>query len=122
MPWDTPNRLISWGWSPVWKGFSLMYSLEWRDGFPFSVVNRDQLLVEPPNSRRFPAFFSSNVHAEKRVHAFGNLFAIRAGFNNITNHRNATIVINNIDSPAFMSFSGIQGRAFTARIRFLGRK
>jgi hypothetical protein len=122
LPWDAPNRLISWGWFPIVKRFLLSYSLEWRDGYPFSVVNRDQMLVGPPNSRRFPDFFSLNLHAEKRVWVFGNQFALRAGFNNITNRRNASAVNNNIDSPAFLTFSGLQDRAFTARIRFLGRK
>jgi hypothetical protein len=122
LPWDTPNRLISWGWSPPIKGFSLFYSLEWRDGYPFSLVDRDQMLVGAPNSTRFPDYFSLNVHAEKRVRFFGNQFAVRAGFNDITNHRNATTVNNNIDSPGFRTFSGVQDRAFTARIRFLGRK
>jgi hypothetical protein len=31
-------------------------------------------------------------------------------------------VNNNIQSPQFGTFSGFDGRAFTARIRFLGRK
>ena len=122
LPWDTPNRLISWGWSPPFKGFSLFYSLEWRDGYPFSVVDNNQMLVGATNSRRLPDYFSLNLHAEKRVRFFGNQFALRAGFNNITNHTNATTVNNNIDSPMFLTLSGVQDRSFTTRIRFLGRK
>ncbi|HEU4391904.1 MAG TPA: TonB-dependent receptor, partial [Blastocatellia bacterium] len=122
LPWDAPNRLISWGWSPPLKGFTLFYSLEWRDGYPFSVVDRNQMLVGAPNSMRFPDYFSLNLHAEKRVRVFGNQFALRAGFNNITNHVNATAVNNNIDSPMFLTLSGVQDRSFTTRIRFLGRK
>ncbi|HET9529375.1 MAG TPA: TonB-dependent receptor [Blastocatellia bacterium] len=120
--WDTPNRFISWGWFPLIREFDLAYSLEWRDGFPFSVVNQDQQLVGPPNSRRLPAVFSLNVHIERKFQAMGLRWALRAGFNNVTGRDNPTGVNNNIDSPEFLTFGGAQGRAFTGRIRFLGRK
>jgi Carboxypeptidase regulatory-like domain len=122
LPWDTPNRLISWGWLPLIKKFDLAYSLEWRDGFPFSVINRDQQLVEPPNLRRFPDFFSLNIHVERRFRLLGTNLAVRAGFNNVTNQKNPGEVVNNRDSNQFLTFSGVQKRAFVGRIRFLGRK
>ena len=52
----------------------------------------------------------------------GLRWALRAGFNNVTGRDNPTGVNNNIDSPEFLTFGGAQGRAFTGRIRFLGRK
>ena len=40
--------------------------------------------------------------------------------------QNPNVVVNNIDAvgvtPAFLNFSGGQGRAFTGRLRFLGRR
>jgi hypothetical protein len=30
--WDAPNRLLSWGWLPLIKGFDFAYSIDWRDG------------------------------------------------------------------------------------------
>ncbi|MGH9768663.1 MAG: carboxypeptidase regulatory-like domain-containing protein [Blastocatellia bacterium] len=122
LDWDAPHRLISWGWAPLVKKFDLAYSVEWRSGYPFSVINQERLLVEAPNSRRFPAYFSLNLHAERRVRLFGLNLALRAGFNNITNRQNAAEVNNNINSPQFLRFSSIQGRTFNGRIRFLGRK
>lgn len=122
LPWDTPNRLISWGWLPLVRGFDLGYSLEWRDGYPFSVVNQDLQLVEPPNSRRLPDYFSLNAHVEKRFEFKNFRWALRAGFNNITSRDNPSGVNSNIDSPEFLTFGGLQRRAFTGRIRFLGRK
>ncbi|MGH9751328.1 MAG: carboxypeptidase regulatory-like domain-containing protein [Blastocatellia bacterium] len=122
LDWDAPHRLISWGWAPLVKKFELAYSVEWRSGYPFSVINQERRLVEEPNSRRFPAFFSLNLHGERRVRLFGLNLALRGGFNNITNRQNATAVDNNINSTQFLHLSGIQGRVFTARIRFLGRK
>jgi hypothetical protein len=122
LPWDSPNRFLSWGGSPLWRGVTLFYSLDWRDGYPFSVVNQDQQLVGAPGSRRFPAYFELNVHVERRFWLWGYQLALRAGFNNITGHQNMASVVNNIDSPQFLSFGDAQGRAFTARIRFLGKK
>ncbi len=122
LAWDTPNRFISWGWLPLLRGFDFAYSAEWRDGYPFSIVDEDQQLVGPPNSRRLPDHFSLNTHIEKRFHFMGFRWGLRAGFNNITNRDNPTGVNNNIDSPQFLTFGGLQHRTFTGRIRFLGRK
>jgi outer membrane receptor protein involved in Fe transport len=122
LDWDAPHRLISWGWTPLVKKFDLAYSVDWRSGYPFSVINQDRRLVEDPNSRRFPTYFSLNLHAERRVRLFGLNLALRAGFNNITNRQNAAQVDNNINSPQFLRFNSIQGRTFNGRIRFLGRK
>lgn len=120
--WDAPNRVIAWGLVPLIWQFDLGYSLEWRDGFPFSVVNDQQQLVEPPGSRRFPEYFSLNLSLEKRFHAFGFYWALRGGFDDITNRSNPAIVNNDIDSPGFLTFFGFDQRSFTTRIRFLGRK
>jgi hypothetical protein len=120
--WDTPNRFLSVGLLPLIKGFDFAYSTELRTGFPFNVVNDQQQLVEPPGSRRFPTWFTLNTHIEKRFHAFGYYWAIRGGFNNVTGRRNYLDVNNDIQSPQFLTYSVYYGRAFTGRIRFLGRK
>ncbi len=122
LPWDAPNRLISWGWMPLGKGFNLAYSVEFRDGFPFNVVNENQELVEPPNSRRLPAHFSLNLHAEKVFQLMNYRWGLRVGLNNLTKRANPEGVNNNIDSPHFLTFGSTQSRALVARIRLLGRK
>jgi Carboxypeptidase regulatory-like domain/TonB-dependent Receptor Plug Domain len=121
-PWDAPNRFLSWGLLPLLKGFDFAYSSELRSGFPFNVVNDQLQLVEPSGSRRFPTWFTLNTHIEKRFHAFGYYWAIRGGFNNVTGHRNFTYVNNDINAPNFLTFGNYEGRAFTGRIRFLGKK
>jgi hypothetical protein len=121
-PWDTPNRFLSYGLLPLVKGFDLAYSTEIHTGVPFNVVTAQQQLYEPPGSRRFPMWFTLNTHVEKRFHAFGYYWAIRGGFNNVTGRKNWIFVNNGRDSPDFGTFSVYNGRAFTGRIRFLGRK
>jgi outer membrane receptor protein involved in Fe transport len=124
LDWDAPHRFISWGWAPLplLKKIDLAYSVEWRSGYPFSAITQDRMLFGEPNSNRFPAYFSLNVHAERRFQLLNFNLALRAGFNNITDRENPTGVDNNINSSQFLNFNGLQKRVFTARIRFLGRK
>ncbi len=126
-PWDAPNRFLSWGLLPffklpVIKSLDIAYSMEARNGFPFNVVNDQQKLVEPPGSHRFPTYFSLNVQLEKRFYLFGFYWGLRGGFDNITNHKNPFVVNNDFNSLQFLTFSAFNRRAFTSRIRFLGRK
>lgn len=120
--WDSPNRLLSWGWAPLPYKFQLDFALDWRSGYPFNVVDQGQRLVGLPGSHRFPDFVSLNLFLERRFRLFGYEWALRGGYDDITGRRNPSAVYNNIDSPLFLTFTGIQGRAFTGRIRFLGRK
>ena len=71
---------------------------------------------------RIPAYFSLNMPLERRFTFLGYQLALRTGFDDITNRHNAAFVDNNIDSPNFLTYTGIQGRALTARLRILGRK
>ncbi len=123
-PWDAPDRLLFWGWLPAprFPRWDVAWSGEWRSGFPFSVVDQFQRLVGAPNTRRFPDYFSLNLFLERRFGFRGYNLAVRGGFEDITGRENPASVDNNIDSPTYLRFSGTQGRAFTARIRFLGRR
>ncbi|MBI1740224.1 MAG: TonB-dependent receptor [Candidatus Koribacter versatilis] len=127
-PWDAPNRFLSWGFLPLVKGFDFGYSTEFRTGFPFYLLDNQQQLAPLPGTQtipsflRFPQYFTLNTHLEKRFRAFGFFWAIRGGFDNLTARKNYGNVNHNVDSPQFLTFSGHSGRAFTGRIRFLGRK
>jgi hypothetical protein len=122
LPWDAPNRFLSWGYLPTfWKKWSMAYLFETRTGFPFSVVDEAGRVLGPPSSDRFPKYMSLNFHVERSLHLAGYRFAVRGGFNNITNHNNFTVVNNTFGSPQYLSFFGSDGRHFVARIRWLGR-
>ncbi len=127
-PWDTPNRFLSWGYFPLFKlpifhQFEVAYSLEARTGFPFNLLTDQQQLIGPPGAQRYPDYLSLNLQLEKRFHLFGYYLALRGGFDNINGRCNPYVVDNIIDSshPA-PTFTACQGRAFTSRIRLLGRK
>lgn len=134
LDWDTPHRLLTWGWAPVPAGYgpellrrllgelSAAWLLEARSGFPFSVVNEEGFRVGPPNERRLPSYFSANLHFEKKFRFLRCLWGWRFGLNNLTNHGNPNVVNNNIDSPFFLQSQRGQRRAFNVRLRFLGRR
>lgn len=120
--WDSPNRFLSWGYLPSpWKDWAWAYLLELRNGFPFSVQRENGELVGGVNPRRFPANLALNLHLERRMHLWGYRFALRGGFNNITNHKNPTVVNNILGSPRFLTYYGSEGRHFVFRLRWLGR-
>ena len=127
-PWDTPNRFLSWGYFPLFPlpilhQFEVAYSMEARTGFPFNLLNDQVELLGKPGSQRFPEYFSLNLQLEKRFHLFHYYLAVRGGFDNITGRCNP-FVVNSVIDPTHPvpTFSACEGRAFTSRIRFLGRK
>ncbi|MBI4873232.1 MAG: TonB-dependent receptor, partial [Acidobacteria bacterium] len=121
LSWDAPHRLLSWGYLPTfWKSWAVAYLVEYRSGFPFSIVQEDGFLAGPANSRRFPNFLEANIHAELKVSLFHHRWALRGGFNNLTGRRNPTVVNPMMGAPQFMTFYGGYGRAANFRIRWLG--
>ena len=133
-PWDTPNRFHMWGWAPlpnralprrlrfVTNETTAVYLVEYRTGFPFGVVNEDGFLAGRPDGMRYPSYFSINLHLERRFHVAHTLWAWRFGFNNITNNGNPNSVNNVLGSPVFLTYGRGQARAFSVRLRLLGRK
>lgn len=123
LPWNAPNRFVSWGWTqtPFWH-LLLSYSFDYRTGYPFNVVNQQQELVGAPERMRFPNYYRLDLGFEKQFPFYRHLWAVRLAIINITGRNNPTAVVNNVDAPNFLTLSGSQGRAFTARLRLVGRR
>jgi len=120
LSWDTPNRVVSSGWTPIplW-GLLLSGFFEYRSGFPFSVLNEQQQLDGAPNRLRFPNYFSLNLGLEKRFLFRGHEWAVRVTGVNISGHANSDVVVNNKSASNFLTFAGGQRRAFTVRLRLV---
>jgi hypothetical protein len=123
LSWDAPNRVLVWGSipTPVW-GIMFSFFEEYHTGFPYSAVNQQQFLVGAPNSYRFPDYASLTIAGEKKFTFRDRVFAVRVAAINILGRENPNVVVNNVDAPNFGMVTGGQGRAFTARLRFVGRK
>jgi hypothetical protein len=59
---------------------------------------------------------------EKRFRFRNKEYAIRLTVVNVTGHLNPNEVVNNMNAPTFLTFTGGEGRAFTARLRLVGSK
>ncbi len=122
MPWDTPNRLLGWGYLPLYgKNWAFAFLMDYRSGFPFAVTDPLGNVVGAVDSHRYPANFDFNLAVERRFVFRGYRFALRGGGNNLTDHRNPTAVNKVIGAPQFLTFYGGEGRHFVLRIRFFGK-
>jgi hypothetical protein len=129
-PWDVPNRIIGWGILPFFNlpiihKLDAVYSGEARTGLPFLATTDQGEIVpgDPPGTFRLPMYYTLNLQFEKRFHLFHRYWALRGGFDNITNHANVVLANGVIDSthPTPTYIDGV-GRAFTGRIRLLGKE
>lgn len=127
LPWDSPNRVISWGWLPLplrvlKKRWDIVYALDRRTGFPYTSVDATQQVVGNAGSRRFPGYVNFSPGLEWKFHFRGTYYGLRGVMENATDSEDPGIVNNVVDSPEYGMFSEPQGRAFTARIRIIGSK
>jgi len=115
LPTDLPNRFLAWGVVPLPRGFRIAPMMEYRTGFPYSVLDQAQNYVGVPNSSRFPNFLSLDSRFSKDIKVTPK-YAIRLSISsfNLTNHFNPEAVHWNVDDPAFGYFFGHRGRRFTA--------
>ncbi len=123
LSWDAPNRFLTWGSvpTPIW-GVLFAYLFDFHTGYPYSSINQQQFLIGAPNSLRFPDYASLTVAFEKKFTFKNRIFAARISVINVLDRQNPNVVVNNIDAPNYGMFTGGQGRAFTARLRFVGKK
>ena len=118
LPTNVPHRLVAWGRFKVpWK-VTVSPLLDWHSGFPYSTFDVLQSYVEPPNSRRFPAFLSLDMQGSKDFRVpllpWVRNHTVRSSIRvyNLTNHGNFRDVYNNVASPLFGDYAGIQHRFF----------
>lgn len=121
---DAPNRLLFWG------DFGLPYDIvatpviEWRSGFPFSIIDERQDFVGPRNTGgRFPRLMTLDLLVTKgiRIPFRGKKYKGRVGVTifNITNHWNPRDIQNNIDSRQFGTFYNSPDRSFRTKFEFV---
>jgi hypothetical protein len=127
LPWDTPNRVLSWGWLPVplpklRRRWDFVYTLDRHTGFPYTSVNAAQQVVGMAGSRRFPDYLSFSPGLEWKFHFHGGYYGLRGVMENGTGSVNPAVVNRVVDSPTYGMFSEPQGRALTARLRLIGSK
>ena len=127
LPWDVPDRIISWGWLPIplkmlKERWDFVYALDEHTGFPYTAVNAAQQVVGAAGGQRFPSFVNFSPGLEWKFHFRGQYWGLRGVMENATDSGDPAVVNDVVDSPEFGAFSELKGRAFTARIRLIGTK
>jgi Carboxypeptidase regulatory-like domain len=115
LPTDLPNRFLAWGMFQLpWK-FRIAPVVEYRSGFPYSVIDAAQNYVGIPNQNRFPNFFSVDARVSKDFQV-NPKYTVRLSVSayNLTDHFNPEAFHNNVADPSYGLFFGQRGRHFTA--------
>jgi hypothetical protein len=114
LPSNVPNRLVVWGVFKIpWK-ITASPVLDWHTGFPYSAVDELQNYVGQPNGFRFPSFLALDLKLSKDFRITflpwlkNHQFRGAIGIYNLTNHLNPRDVYNNIASPYYGHFAGLQ--------------
>lgn len=120
---DAPNRFLFWGEFGLPFGINLSPVIDWRTGFPYSVIDQNQNFVGRRNAdNRFPDFFSADVQIFKdiKVGFRGKEYKLRAGvkFFNVTNHFNPRDIQNNLNSSDFGTFYNSVSRKMRFKFEF----
>ncbi|HEY0377932.1 MAG TPA: carboxypeptidase regulatory-like domain-containing protein [Pyrinomonadaceae bacterium] len=133
-PFDAPHRLLFWGDIGLPKQVIATPVVDWRTGFPFSLVDEEQNFVGGRNrGGRFPPFFSLDLQVTKYLRVpvpdwkvipaqfRGKKYGGRVGikFFNVTNHWNPRNVQHNLDSASFGTFSNSVGRSIRLKFEFV---
>jgi len=129
LPYDVPNRVVTWGIVSLPHGFKFSPIADIHTGYPYSNIDTLQNYVGTPNGQRFNSFFTLDVklYREFRIpflgsaHGRGKAHHVRLGIYslNVTNHGNFNVVYNNVTAPNFGQFAGFQDRREGAVIDFV---
>ena len=93
MPTDTPHRLRGWATFQFPHEIVVSPAVEWRTGFPYSIVDIYRHYVGDANSERFPNYFSLDITTFKTFDIFGRSGISGLQFFNVTGHFNPRDVI-----------------------------
>lgn len=123
LPWDAPNRFLFWGTFKLRSGVTLSPVVDFRNGFPYSIIDEDRNFVGPRNGAgRYPTFASVDLQMLKSFTLPGRWKKYRADLGvkvfNLTNRFNPRDFQNNLASDNFGAFSNGVGRKFGTRISF----
>jgi hypothetical protein len=102
---DVPHRLRGWATFSLPQRIVVSPAIEWRTGFPYSSLTIFQHYAEPPNSQRFPNYFSTDLTVFKTFDLFGRKADLGLQFFNFTSHKNPRDVIAVVDSPQYQQFA-----------------
>jgi hypothetical protein len=119
-PFDVPHRLLIWGIVNLPGNIVVSPTAEYRTGFPYTVVNEQQLVIgERNDGGRFPNLFTFDLGVTKEVVVARQRLRVGVQVFNLTDRFNPRDVQNNADSPLFGTFANSADRQVRAKVVFL---
>jgi len=118
---DVPNRFLAWGIVNLPRGFVVAPTVEYRTGFPYTVIDQEQRVVGTRNEGgRFPHLFTLDLAVTKDVR-ITKTKRVRVGVQtfNLTNHFNPRDVQNNVDAATFGQFANSADFQIRTKFTFL---
>jgi hypothetical protein len=109
LPTDTPHRVRGWATFQFPNEIVVSPAVEWRTGFPYSLVDVYRHYVGNANSERFPNYFSLDITTFKTFDIIGRKWDLGLQFFNVTGHFNPRDVISVVGTPQFGEFSNSFG-------------
>ena len=118
---DVPNRVLAWSVVNLPRAITVSPTIEYRSGFPYTVVDEQQGVVGTRNGGgRYPALFTADLAVTKDVTLLKHRRArVGAQFFNLTGHVNPRDVQNNVDSPDYGRFANSADRQVRAKFTLL---
>ena len=120
-PFDVPNRFLLWGIAHLPYQITVSPTVEYRDGFPYTIVDETQSVVGIRNSdARYPRLFTLDMAVTKDVRLTRNQRArVGVQFFNLTDHFNPRDVQNNTGSAAYGRYANNADRHIRAKFTLL---
>jgi hypothetical protein len=108
-PTDVPHRLRGWATFGLPSSIVVSPSIDWRTGFPYSVLDVYRHYVGSPYSERFPNYFDVDVTIYKTFEFREHQANLGLQLFNVTSHFNPRDVIAVTESAEFRTFTNSFG-------------
>ena len=108
LPTDARDRIVAWGTVDLPARVVVSPVVEWRSGFPYTVVDQRYAAVEP-NLRSFPAFMATDLVVYKTFTVRKRSADIGFQLFNATNHFNPRDVYAVLGAPQWGRFANSVG-------------
>ena len=120
-PFDVPNRFLLWGIVHLPYQITVAPTVEYRDGFPYTIVDENQTVVGfRNNDARYPRLFTLDMAVTKDVRLTKNQRArVGVQFFNLTDHFNPRDVQNNTGSITYGRYANNADRHIRAKFTLL---
>ncbi len=117
---DTPNRFLVWGVINMPHAFTVAPTVEYRNGFPYTVIDEHQNVVGQRNQGgRYPDLMTFDLAVTKDLRMLKHRVRVGLQVFNLTDHFNPQDVQNNLASPSYGDYANSVGRQVRAKFVFL---